>query len=57
MLIGAVVYYQVHHQFDASFVHLSDHPVKVFHCSEIGHDILIIGDIISIVIVRGFIDW
>ena len=52
VLIGAVIYYQIHHQFDTAFMHLCDHPVKIFHCSEISHDILIIRNIISIIIVR-----
>ena len=56
VLIGAVVYYQVHHQFDAAFVHLGKHPIKIFHRTKFCHDILIIGDIISIVIIRGFVD-
>ena len=56
VFIGGVVYHQVHYQLQTSFVHLGNHPVKILHGSELRHDILIIGDIIPVVIVGGFVN-
>ena len=37
-------------------VRLGEHVVKVLHCTELGHDIPVIGDVIAIVIVRGLVN-
>ena len=51
MLIGAVVYHQVHHNLNAFFMGLFQKSIKVSHGTELFHDILIVGDIIAIVII------
>ena len=52
VLVRSMVYNKVHHNFDAFFVSCSEHTVEVFHCSEFVHDILIITDIVSVIIIR-----
>ena len=55
MFIGCVVYYQIHHNTNPSFMGFLKHFIKIFHCSELIHNGLIIADIIPIVIIRGLI--
>ena len=51
MLIGAVVYHQVHHNLNAFFMGLFQKSIKVSHGTELFHDIFIVGDIIAVVII------
>ena len=51
MLIGAVVYHQVHHNLNAFFMGLFQKSIKVSHGTELFHDIFIVGNIIAVVIV------
>ena len=51
MLVRSMVYNEVHHDLNSSFVSCCEHAVEVFHGSEFVHDRLIITDIISVVII------
>ena len=51
MLVRSMVYNEVHHDLNSSFVSCCEHAVEVFHGSEFVHDCLIITDIISVVII------
>ena len=46
-----MVDYQIHHYLDAPFMCRGKHLVKIFHSTELGHDILIITDIIAVVVI------
>ena len=56
MLVRAVVDHQVHHDPEAQRVGLFQHLVKVRHGAELGHDVLIVADIVAVVVVGGFVD-
>ena len=51
MFIGSMVYHQVHDDTDSSFMRLRQHSVEILHGSEIAHDFLIIGYVVSVIIV------
>ena len=56
MLVGGVVYDQIHDDLHAPRVGLCKQAVKILHCAKFCHDRPIIRDIIAVVIVGGLID-
>ena len=50
MFVRSMVYHQIQHNFDFSFVCLSDQLFHIFVCSEFFVDAAIITDIVSVVI-------
>ena len=56
MLVRCMVDHQVHDNPKPKAVCCRQHFVEIFHGSEIRHDIAVIGDVVSVVIVGGAID-
>ena len=56
MLVGTVVYHQVHQDIHLTFICLSDQFVHIFHSTESRINIIIIGNVISLVCKGGRID-
>ena len=56
MLIRCMVHHKIHHDPDPTGMRLRQHPVKIFHGSELRIDGPVITDIISIIIPRRLID-
>ena len=56
MLVGGVVHHKVHDDLEAEAVCGREHLVEVFHRAEFGHDIAVIGDVVAVVVVGGFVD-
>jgi hypothetical protein len=57
VLIGGMIDHEIHHHSDAPFLGFGDEKIHVRQGPEFRIDILIIGDIIAIIGVGGFIDW
>ena len=53
VFIRCVIHYQIHHNFDIAPMRLGKHPVKILHRAKIRHNVSVVGNIISIVIVGG----
>ena len=51
MLIGSMVYHQIHHNPDSPLMGFRQHLIKILHRSELIHNIPVIADIIPIVII------
>ena len=56
MFIRGMIDHQIHHDLKVPLMCLCEKPVKIIHSSKIIHDILIIGDIISVIVIRRFIN-
>ena len=56
VLIGTVVDDQIHDDLNAKFVCLGKHFIEISECTKLRHDIPVITDIVTVVIVRGLID-
>ena len=56
MFVRAVVHDQVHDDFDPSFVGRGKHAVEVFHGSELRHNISVVRDVVTVVIIGRFVD-
>ena len=52
MLIRGMVNDEIHNNFDMVTVCFCKQTVEIFHCTEIIHDITVIGNIVAVVIVR-----
>ena len=57
MLVGAVVYNQIHHDIHIPLFCFRQKFVKLFHRTELLRDLIIIRDIISLIHKRRFVDW
>ena len=55
MFIGSVIHYQVHNQFHSSFMNPFKHGTEIFQCAEFIHNISVIRNIISIIIIWRFV--
>ncbi|MNI44978.1 hypothetical protein D3C73_993780 [compost metagenome] len=56
MLIGRVIDDKVHHQLDAACMQSGEQLFPVLQRAELIHNILVIADVITVVIIRRFID-
>ena len=56
MLVGGVIYHQIHDQPHVPPVHFVQQPFKVLHSAELLHDGIIIPDVITVVVVGRVID-
>ena len=56
MFIRRMIYYKIHNNPDISYMRLLQQLVEIFHITKFSHNILIITDVISIVIIWRFID-
>ena len=50
-----MIYHQVHNQLHTSFVNPRQQSFKILHSAELIHDIPVVGNIIAIVVIRGFV--
>ena len=55
MLVRTVVHDQVHDDFDPSFMGGGEHAVEVFHGSELRHNISVVRDVVTVVIIGRFV--
>ena len=53
MLIGTVVDDQIHDDLNAKFVCLGKHFIEIFECTKLRHDIPVITDIVTVVVLWG----
>lgn len=56
MLIGCVIHHQVHHELDAARVHCIKQLFPIRECAKFVHNVAVIADVITVVVVRRFID-
>ena len=56
MLVGTVVHDQIHDDFYPSFVGSGEHAVKVFHGPELRHNVSVVRDVVTVVIIGRFVD-
>lgn len=52
MLVGGMVYDEVHNDLDAALVALCTQRVPIFHGAELVHDLPVPGDVVAVVVIR-----
>ena len=56
MLIGCMVHHQIHDKPHIPLVHLIKQADKIFHGAKLFHDLFIVADIISVIVIGGIIN-
>lgn len=56
MLVGRVVHDQVHDDLQAALVRFGKQLVHIGHCAEQRIDVLVVGDVVAVVVLRGLED-
>ena len=52
MFIGCMVDHEIHDDTDVAHMRFRQKPVKILHASEFFHDLSVITDIISVIVIR-----
>ncbi len=56
VFITAMIYYNIHNQFNAALMHAFQQSVKICHGTKIFHDIAVVAYVITVVVIRRAID-
>ena len=56
MLVRSVVHNQIHNDLQAALVRFGKQLIHIFHRAEQRVDILIVGDIVAVIVLRGLVD-
>src|SRR5687768_560213 len=57
MFIRGMIHHQVHHQLDATLMHFSKQLLPVCQSPKLIHNILIVADVVTIIVIGRFVNW